>query len=521
MRQTNFPGKSLNVLAAALLLGGLYVTSRYSYVLFHSLAEAFSIVIACGAFMIAWNSRRFTENGYLLFFGIASLFLAAIDLVHTLAYKGMGVFQGYDANLPTQLWIFARYLQALSLLTAPLFLRRKFNPYLAIAGYAVIVSLGLGAIFSRIFPICYVEGSGLTPFKIYSEYVISLILLASILLLLRRRESFDRAVLRLLVWAILLTIASELAFTQYISVYGFSNLLGHYFKILAFFLIYKAIIETGLTRPFDLLFRDLKQREEAIQKLNEDLQRHARQLEDANRELEAFSYSVSHDLRAPVRSIGGFIQALDEDYGNSLAEQGKDYLRRIRANAERMERLIEDLLKLSRLTLAEMHFETVDLSALGSEIAAELQTSEPGRKAEFLIAPKLTANGDPSLLRALLTNLLGNAWKFTGKREVARIEFGVVEGGELRVTGGVNDAPNARHSSLVTYYVKDNGAGFDPAQSGNLFAPFQRLHSQAEFSGTGIGLATVQRIVHRHGGRIWAEGKVGEGAVFYFTLESL
>jgi PAS domain S-box-containing protein len=227
------------------------------------------------------------------------------------------------------------------------------------------------------------------------------------------------------------------------------------------------------------------------------------ELEQANKELEAFSYSVSHDLRAPLRSMDGFSQALLEDYGNKLDDQGKDYIRRVRAASQRMSQLIDDLLNLSRITRAEMHYEKVNLTALAKAIAAELQETEPERQVEFIIGKDISARGDSHLLRAVLENLLANAWKFTSKHPRARIEFGAIQ-----VEG------------RSVCFVRDDGAGFDMAYVGKLFLPFQRLHGPTEFEGTGIGLATVQRIIHRHGGVVWAEGELEKGATFYFTLQS-
>ena len=264
-REVAIPNPFIEVFLWALVLFGLYLTSHYSYLLFHSLSEIFSIVVACGIFMIAWNSRQFLDNNYLLFVGIAYLFVGGVDLLHTLAYKGMGVFQGYGADLPTQLWIAARYIESFSLLIAPLFLGRKLRSRLVLIGYLLVVVILLTSIFYwQIFPDCFVEGIGLTPFKKWSEYIICLMLIGSVILLFRRHKDFDKVVLKLLVASIFLTIAAELAFTFYISVYGISNLLGHFCKILSFYLIYKAIIQTGLTKPYDLLFRDLKLSEEAL-----------------------------------------------------------------------------------------------------------------------------------------------------------------------------------------------------------------------------------------------------------------
>jgi signal transduction histidine kinase len=247
--------------------------------------------------------------------------------------------------------------------------------------------------------------------------------------------------------------------------------------------------------------RELEREVVERKRAEEVLKNYSAQLEAANKELEAFSYSVSHDLRAPLRSINGFSQALLEEYRDRMDEQGRDYLKRVKAASKRMADLIDDILELSRVTRSEMRKEPVDLSALANGTASSLKETDPERKAEFVISPNLTVRGDVRLLRVVIENLLGNAWKFTAKRDPARIEV------------GISEADGKRH-----YYVRDNGAGFDMAFSGKLFGVFQRLHSEREFQGTGIGLATVQRIIQRHGGRIWAEGEVGKGAVFYFTI---
>lgn len=267
-----------SVFYGSLFLLGLYLTSLYSYLLFHSLVEIFSIVIACSIFVLAWNSRHIIDNRYLVIIGIAYLFVGSLDLLHTLAYKGMGVFPGYGANLATQLWVAARYLQSISLLMAPILMDRKarygsfFFAYLA-----AVLFLLLSILVGDIFPDCFVEGVGLTLFKKVSEYIISATLLAAMALLLKRREEFDPQVLRQLVLSLTLTIFSELAFTFYADVYGFSNFLGHYFKVLAFYFFYKAIIETGLVTPYKLLFRNLKQSEESLRRAHDELELRVRE----------------------------------------------------------------------------------------------------------------------------------------------------------------------------------------------------------------------------------------------------
>ncbi len=250
---------------------------------------------------------------------------------------------------------------------------------------------------------------------------------------------------------------------------------------------------------------DQKQAEEKVRVLNTALERRVSertaQLQASNRELEAFSYSVSHDLRAPLRSINAFSELVREDYGDKLDDQGRQYLSIVRDASEQMSRLIDDLLHLSRVTRGEMRRQPLDLSTLARTIIADLQRLDPKRQVEVVIAPDLKVNGDERLLRIALENLLNNAWKFTGKQPHARIEIGMIT-----------------EEGRPVYFVRDNGAGFDMSFAGRLFGAFQRLHSNADFPGHGIGLATVQRIITRHGGRIWAESAIDQGATFFFTL---
>lgn len=246
------------------------------------------------------------------------------------------------------------------------------------------------------------------------------------------------------------------------------------------------------------------------------------QLEAANHELEAFAYSVSHDLRAPLRAMEGFSTALLSRYHDQLDEQGYHYLDRIQQASQRMGELINDLLNLSRITRSELTSQRVDLSELARAIAAELTTRDLHRQVEFVIAEPLIVQGDAHLLRIALTNLLDNAWKFSGTRQRATIEVGRMTLADLK-SQGEDWATHLTPSELsdprtAIYYVRDNGVGFDMAFAGKLFTPFQRLQAMDEFPGTGIGLAIVQRIIARHGGRVWPNAQVGQGATFYFSL---
>jgi signal transduction histidine kinase len=261
----------------------------------------------------------------------------------------------------------------------------------------------------------------------------------------------------------------------------------------------------AISKDLDRTRAARQQAEAEIRLLNRELEGRVRertaQLEAANRELEAFSYSVSHDLRAPLRGIDGWTLAFLEDYAQGLDDQGRTYLERVRTETQHMGQLIDDMLSLSRVGRAELHRDPVDLTVLAREIIGRLRETGPERRVEFVIQEGLTAVGDPQLLEIALSNLLENAWKFTGKRSGGVIEFGRVF-----------------QEGQPVFFVRDNGAGFDPEYADKLFGAFQRLHKASEFPGTGIGLATVQRIVHRHGGRVWAEAAVDRGATFSFTL---
>jgi light-regulated signal transduction histidine kinase (bacteriophytochrome) len=255
--------------------------------------------------------------------------------------------------------------------------------------------------------------------------------------------------------------------------------------------------------PFEMSLRGYREANDELSTANASLQQAKAAIEAANRELESFSYSVAHDLRAPLRSIDGFSLALLEDCADVLDDAGKQHLRFVREAAQDMAALIDGLLSLSRVTRSELRRETVDVAEIARSIFVQLRWAAPGRLVETVVPDHLAAEGDARLLRDLLENLLGNAWKFTGRRAGARIEVGVT-----------------RHGGERAYFVRDNGAGFNMAYASKLFGAFQRLHSVAEFEGTGIGLATVHRIILRHGGRVWAESEVGRGATFYFTLWS-
>jgi signal transduction histidine kinase len=266
--------------------------------------------------------------------------------------------------------------------------------------------------------------------------------------------------------------------------------------------VIRAIHEMEIERERKQAAEALRESEKHLKTVNANLENTIHELAAANKELESFSYSVAHDLRNPLKVISGFADFLIEDYAERLDEEGKNYLYKIKSGTERMNSIIDDILALSKISRQEMEIVDLDLSEMAQLSINELSGANPDRKVEINIQKGLKARADARLMSVTLGNLLGNAWKYTGKTEHPKIEFGSFE-----------------KDGQIVYYVKDNGVGFDMRQANKLFAPFQRCHSEKEFKGTGIGLAIVERAIKRHGGNVWTEGEVDNGAIFYFTLE--
>ncbi len=499
---------------ALIFSAGLYLLSMHNYLLYHAMVELFAAAVAFTIFSIGWNTRKYSQTNIMIILAVGYLLVGITDVLHTLAFKGMGVFTEYDSNLPTQLWIAGRYLETLTLLGGAFYLGRdKLVQARYLLALALVFASGLLiAIFTGYFPDCFIEGQGLTTFKVASEYAISLLLLAAAFIFYFKRNHLSPNILKLLLAAISLTILSEMSFTLYLDVDGFFNYLGHIFKLFSVVLIYKALIGESLNNPFQLLFKELSEAKMQLQaellktkaaeeELEQRVHERTAELEASNKELESFAYSISHDLRAPLRAINGFSSELNNNYYDQIDDQGKHYLDRIMKASARMGQLIDDLLQLSRVTRVAINPEQVDLSEIALKIANKLTALDPDRKITWKVAANISVRGDNKLLYLIMEKLLHNAWKFSSNNEEAIIEFGqqLQEGEQI-------------------YFVSDNGVGFNMAYVDKLFSPFQRLHGVDEFPGTGIGLATAQRIIRRHGGRIWTEASVNRGATFFFTL---
>jgi signal transduction histidine kinase len=481
------------VLLGVFLLCGLYLTSFYSYLLFHSLIELFTIIVAAGIFVITWNARRLLSNNYLLFVGIASIFIALLDLLHTLAYKGMGVFAGDTSNLATQLWIAARYLQGFSLLIAPFFFTRRLKVPLQMAAYALVTALLLLSIFYwKVFPTAFDQATGLTAFKIISEYVISFLFLISSGLLLWKRREFDPSVLRYLELFLAFTIGSELAFTRYISVYGNANLIGHFLRLIAFYFLYKALIETGVVRPYAILLRDL-------QRSDASLREQSAILEARNYELDTYAHTVAHNLKNPLTVIISVADALNE-IGDLKPSEKKEFLEQIRATAFEMNGIIDNLLLLSEIRKIEAPQREIDMGMVVAKIQRRMKFFIKQSRARMLI-PKTwpVAIGYAPWVEEVWINYLSNALKYGG--QPPRVELGATP----------------QPDDTIRFWLRDNGEGIPPEIRGRLFTPFTQVGKERQ-AGHGLGLSIVQRIIEKLGGQVGVESEMGHGSLFFFTL---
>ena len=485
------------------------------YLPLHMFAETFSIVIAILVFGVAWNSYNRERPSNIVIIACALLAVALIDFAHMLSFSGMPEFiTPSSPEKAINLWLSARLLAALALFAVALRPWQPFHDshtrYGVLAGGLAIAALVVwaGIFHPQAWPRTFIVGQGLTPFKIGAEYVIIAILLFPAVRFYRDARQQQGINAASLFAATAITILSELCFTLYSDVADVFNILGHLFKIVAYIFIYRAVFVSSVREPYQRLDAELEEN----RRITEELKLHREhleelvtertvQLETANKDLESFSYSVSHDLRAPLRAIDGFSQILLDDYAAKLDDEAKRLLNVVCDNTKKMDQLISDILQFSRAGRTELERDEVDMAALAQSVWQELAPMRGTRQISFKLGSLPKAHGDRSALAQVMTNLLSNAIKFTRLCDQAVIEVG-----------------GRKEQNETVYHVKDNGVGFDMQYTNKLFGVFQRLHSMEEFEGTGIGLAIVKRFINKHGGRVWAEGKVNEGATFYFAL---
>lgn len=621
----DIPFPLIEVLPAGLALFSLSLLGLWNFLVFHCMVELFGIVVSAAAFLIAWNLRRRIESGYLLFIATAYAGVSVLDIAHMLLYKGMGLFPDLSPDASAQLWLAARFLQAVSLLAAPFFAPRRVSVGILLTLYAVVDFLVFLAVFQPwpllpVFPACYLESAAepLTRFKVVGEYVICGIILAAMGCLGLMRRWVDPRVRRFMMVSMGATIGAELIFTRYVSFFDTPNMIGHLLKAVAFYLAYKALIEAGLIRPFEVLFRSASQsrqqvleseerfrtlsaatfegiaitengrivdineqllemlgrtrdemigepvaaflvpedRERVLQGIREGLEmqldhrmirkdgshfnaeahgkmvhfksrtvrvtairdvsdrkraeeallearntalRTARELARSNRDLEQFAHVTSHDLKEPLRMVTGFMGLLKEQYGSRLDDKAREYIHFGVDAAQRMQRLINDLLEYSRVGMDE----SAEAMALGEALDAALDNLRIAiREAGAVITrdalPLLHVNRTEMV--RLLQNLVSNAVKFRSALPPA-----IHVGARLK-------------SGIWEFSVRDNGIGIDPVYQDRLFQIFQRLHPAEDYPGSGVGLAICKKIVEQYGGEIRVESEPGKGSAFFFTL---
>lgn len=486
-QRTTAPRVIGSVLAAGAVIVLLYLSSLPNYLLFHTISEMFSIVIAAGFFMVAWNSRSYQENQYLTYLGIAYLFIAFLDLFHTMAYKGMQIFPDYD-YYANQVWIAARYMESITLFIIFLAVGKtkgKLSYGILFGIYSAVTAFVLISIFlTDIFPVCFIEGSGLTPFKKISEYIISVILFAAGFTLYMKRSHFETKVFRWLFWSIVLTIISELAFTFYIDNYGVSNFVGHLFKIGSFYLIYKAIIETGLVRPMDLIFTQLK---------------------TANEEKDKFFSIIAHDLKNPFGGISSMSRLLVNEWSELDDAERYDYISSIKETSEVSLSLLNNLLMWARVQTGRLTPKPQELELpilIGKSIQLHKSSAEKKNiEIKTNVPEEITVFGDWDMIDFVIRNLISNAVKFTPTGGTVQIE-----------------AEEKERTAVIS--ISDTGVGMTGEQIGSAFTVGESRSSRGTDGeeGTGLGLILCKEFVERNSGELIVESTPGRGSTFRIIL---
>ncbi|GEM_PF-1943881 len=539
----------------AVILVILVVASQSNYLLFHTAIELASIVVSVSIFVLAWNSQRYCSNQFFSVLGVALLCTACLDLLHTMVYKGMGVFPSYGPNIATQLWIAARYLHSFSFVLALSMLHRPVRASLLLALYAGITVLGLWSILSAgIFPDCFIEGRGLTTFKKASELLICGLFGLGLIMLQARRELFGRRVYLLLSLSVVAAICAEFAFVFYVDVYGISNMVGHLFKLISVSLLYVGVVRTGLREPLEVVFRELKQKDEQLVRVNEELvtanelleQKVAERTADlhqsvdelhlqtrlleaevserqkaqeelkvakeaaeaASRAKSAFLANMSHELRTPLSGVVGMAQLLGM---SSVTDEQKEYLDILQCSADNLSSLISDILDITKIESEQYTLNNVEYSFRESigEVVKMLQRriEEKNLSVHIDVSERIPEliTGDRLRFMQIISNLLSNAIKFT-------------EQGEVRIGATVKEHYDS--TLLLEVQVSDTGIGIAKQDREQIFQLFTQVDDSytRRFGGAGLGLAICRKLTELMGGSLWVESEPEQGSTFHLLL---
>ncbi|HME54406.1 MAG TPA: MASE3 domain-containing protein [Candidatus Lokiarchaeia archaeon] len=511
-------GSIFELLVYAAIMAGIFGTyfaypQPQGFLLFHTLAESFAIFILSGMFIVSWNTRHYAKNTFFLVMGVSSFYIALIELLHTLAYKGMNVFIGYTpvTNLPTQLWIAGRYFQAISIFVALLAINKTINSRILIESCTIAFLALVILIFTGLFPVAH-DGITLTPFKIASEYVVDFILGISAVLLIIHRTTFPRKVFILTLLFIIFLMISEIWFTLYVSVYDLTNLIGHLVMIVAYICAYKAIIQINLEDPIAAMFKKITESSRNLSDMNAKLHKEITERVRAENVLHQFLATTSHELRTPITVLEQSIQNLIS-FNDKLQEDQRDkLLSGISRNINLMAELVEDLLTLSRIDEGKILLEKKEMK-FDDLITDVVNLMEPVLKEKGIEAIISGDNdvmyvGDRTIITKVIRIFIDNAIKYSHPDSQIQVHVAA------NYTGEYNASANP---GLLIEFV-DHGIGIDETFLPKLFQRFSRSEQVKNQPGTGLGLAIAKEMVALHGGSIHVSTEVGEGTTFSIFL---
>jgi signal transduction histidine kinase len=487
----------------------------YNYLLFHSIIEIISVIIAISVFIIVVNTRKLiNEDAFFNIIGSAFFFVGALDFLHTLSYYGMGVFPDFDKNLPTQIWIVSRYCLSFTFLIGLLLNKKKINFYIIFVVYFIIfIAVLLSVFYFKIFPDCYIEGTGLTPFKIVSEFIISFMFLINFLIVLLKKKDYNKTILIYIFIFFISSLFSDIFFALYKKINDVINFSGHWFKLLSYLIIYKIFIEISFKQPYLLLFKDLKESKEKYVSLFEELK-------EKNNDLEQIIYIISHDLRTPMTNIQGFTKAIDFSVEKILnlinSKKDRDEIKKevdviakeeinafkkyIQSSIVKIDSLITGLLHIAQIGRDAINISKIDLNNLINEVLSSLDFIIKKNKIRIEVGNLPPCMGDNIQINQIFYNLIDNAIKYSDEKKESFIKIWGENRGDYNL-----------------YCVEDNGIGIDKKDQVVIFDIFKKVNPN-KTTGEGLGLSIVTKILLRHKGKIWVESDKGKGSKFYFTL---